>query len=46
MHFWFKTIIELFSTYVGVIPFIEKATKDGFLKDRIEHRLSKFYTTL
>lgn len=29
-----------------LIPFIEKATKDGFLKERIESRLSKFYTTL
>jgi hypothetical protein len=29
-----------------IIPFIEKATKDGFLKERIEERLSKFYSTL
>ena len=29
-----------------LIPFVEKAAKDGFLKDRIEARLSKFYTTL
>lgn len=29
-----------------LIPFIEKANKDGFLKERIEHRLAKFYATL
>lgn len=29
-----------------IIPFLDKASKDGFLKDRIEARLSKFYTTL
>ncbi len=29
-----------------LIPFAEKAIKDGFLKERIEARLSKFYTTL
>ena len=29
-----------------LIPYIEKANKDGFLKARIEARLSKFYTTL
>ena len=29
-----------------LIPYIEKAAKDGFLKDRIEARLHKFYETL
>lgn len=29
-----------------LIPYIEKANKDGFLKERIEARLSKFYSTL
>ena len=29
-----------------LIPYVEKAAKDGFLKERIEARLSKFYTTL
>lgn len=29
-----------------ILPFIEKGIKDGFLKERIEARLSKFYTTL
>ncbi|MFN8259736.1 MAG: hypothetical protein U0X41_02230 [Chitinophagales bacterium] len=29
-----------------LIPYIEKAAKDGFLQERIEARLSKFYSTL
>ena len=29
-----------------LLPYFEKATADGFLKERIEARLSKFYTTL
>ena len=29
-----------------LVPYIEKATKDGFLKERIEARLAKFYKTL
>ena len=29
-----------------LIPYFEKAAKDGFLKDRIEARLHKFYETL
>jgi hypothetical protein len=29
-----------------LIPYFEKAVKDGFLKDRIEARLHKFYETL
>lgn len=29
-----------------LIPYIEKATKDGFLQERIEARFSKFYSTL
>ena len=29
-----------------LIPFVEKASKDGFLKERIESRLGKFYNTL
>lgn len=29
-----------------LVPYIEKATKDGFLKERIETRLAKFYKTL
>lgn len=28
------------------IPVLEKAVKDGFIKERIESRLKKFYTTL
>lgn len=38
--------IAIKETEEFLIPYIEKATKDGFLKERIEHRLSKFYTTL
>jgi len=29
-----------------LIPYVEKALKDGFLQERIEARLSKFYKTL
>jgi hypothetical protein len=29
-----------------IIPYLEKAAKDGFLKERIEARLEKFYNTL
>lgn len=29
-----------------LIPYIEKAAKDGFLQERIEARLSKFYSTI
>ncbi len=29
-----------------LVPYIEKALKDGFLKERVEARLSKFYSTL
>lgn len=29
-----------------IVPFLEKSNKDGFLKERIEARLSKFYSTL
>ena len=38
--------IVILETEEFLIPYLEKANKDGFLKERIEARLSKFYTTL
>ncbi len=38
--------IAIKETEEFLIPYVEKAAKDGFLKERIEHRLGKFYSTL
>jgi hypothetical protein len=38
--------IAIKETEEFIIPYLEKAAKDGFLKERIEHRLGKFYETL